>query len=135
MFKLKLYRFLGKFISYFKRKYIYMSLYTIIQQVATSLNNASYSQVTDSVLISNTTNREYAVIFDIHLHTLPYFLKIKVSSNNGVMNVYQYNTYVNIHHSSWQTIDIINNINTEVNTIEQVLNNINPILSRIFSTM
>ena len=135
MTKLYFYRFLSRFIKFFSEKYINMSLYTIIQQVTSTLNNATYNQVTDSILVSNQINREYAVIFDVTLHTLPYFLKIKVSSNNGVINAHLYNTYVSIHHSAWQTIDVINDINTEVNTIEQVLNNINPILSQIFSRM
>ena len=135
MVKLFLYKFLYKFIKYFKRKHVDMSLFTIIQRVTTTLNNAGYNQVTDSVLISHQVNRDYAVIFDVTLHTLPYFLKIKISSNNGVINVHQYNTYLNINHSAWQTINIINNINTEVNTIEHSLSTINPVLSQIFSRM
>jgi len=93
-FKLYLYKFLGKFSNYFKRKYIDMAIERVTTFIENELNNKGY--VTSIVVnINDYNNLRYDIIFTIKLKTEPYLLMVRLSCVNKNI-IYHYSLYVSV---------------------------------------
>ncbi len=134
MLKLKIYKFIGKFIPYFNLKFHKMSFSSIISKVSTSLNNIGYNEICQTIITDDKSNREYKIIFDINLNHKPYGLKFHIYYKNNNLD-FKYLQYLPLLHSAWESIDDINQVNKELNDIDKELNKIKNDLSKIFSIM
>ena len=134
MLKLKIYKFIGKFIPYFNLKFHKMSFSSIISKVSTSLNSIGYNEICQTIITEDKGNREYKVIFDINLNHKPYGLKFHICYKNNNLD-FKYLQYLPLHHSAWQSIDDVNKVTNELNVINNELDEIKNDILKIFSIM
>jgi hypothetical protein len=121
MFKLRLYKFLGRFSSYFKRNHRKMSFNQIEKNVKDALVTLNYNNVYRHVASESASHRTFSVEFKVLLHNedIEIVIRLDFNENSGTEINYRVPKY-----SSFNVAQEFHNINTLMNRIEPQLQQI-----------
>lgn len=120
MIKLFLYRFLGKFIKYYKRKYIDMSIVQMQIQIENLLKDLGLTDITHGIKKSN----KLKFIFVAKSTISHYNLRIDITFENNNMSV-RYRTFLyDNFYIEGDEFQVLDNLHTEKKDINMNLENI-----------
>ena len=130
MLKLKIYKFLGKFILYFNLKFHKMSFIQINQNVINVLSRFNYVNINEDIIVNNTISKNFKIVYGLELKNRPYCLYITIEYLNHKLQSYSYDVYIKD-----EKVGITSDILIELNPIDSDMNSIRNDLSKIFSIM
>ena len=128
-FKLFLYKFLGKFITYFKRKFITMSFEFIKDKVDEVLHRIGYNSFERNRQVRE---RYFEVEYDITLKTQTYSLRIKLCHKDGILEQFQYQLMSAPFTIAWQTSETINENKLINDDLLNIRGDLNTLFSRLY---
>ena len=121
-FKLFLFKFLGKFIKYFKRKYMLELIEKITEIIKSNLYQNGYNIST--TLEINENNIAYTIKLIIPLNIPHYILNANIINNNGTPNIL-YKIYIdnNINLGYFDEVHY-NNLDNERRKVTEIINSL-----------